>query len=210
MSEVLKMSNQKMFGDSRNVTSSQALADGLTRSDLRDGQTMNLFGQEVALVSRSVSQGTEKAPPITATYGRFSSGSLKSVALQQSLGNKLREQLGGDGLIGSATTWRRKITPSGRVYFRLVPLEHSTYGKDFGGLRVPTPSACDHKGSGRLRKNRGPGNNLRDWFRQHYGFLYPPARVVGYLMGFPPEWCDCAVTAMQSSQRSRKNSSRRT
>ena len=30
-----------------------------------------------------------------------------------------------------------------------------------------------------------------------------------WLMGFPPEWCVCAVTAMQSSPRSRKNLSKR-
>jgi len=27
-----------------------------------------------------------------------------------------------------------------------------------------------------------------------------------WLMGFPPEWCDCAVTAMQSFPKSRRRS----
>lgn len=70
----------------------------------------------------------------------------------------------------------------------------------------PTPSAVDHKGSGRPRKDRGPGNNLRDWFRQLYGFLYPPVRVVEYLMGFPTDYTALRHSATPLFRKSRKSS----
>lgn len=64
---------------------------------------------------------------------------------------------------------------------------------------VPTPLACDHKGSGRPEgrkaKGRGPGNNLRDYFRMKDGFLYPPVRLVEYLMGYPIGFTDLNVSA---------------
>ncbi len=55
---------------------------------------------------------------------------------------------------------------------------------------VPSPVACDHKGSGRIRIERGANNNLRDWWNMNYGYVYPPVRISEYLMGFPPGWTD--------------------
>ena len=46
------------------------------------------------------------------------------------------------------------------------------------------------------------GNNLRDWFRQTYGFLYPPVRVVEYLMGFEIGNTCCTPSETQSSRKS--------
>ena len=83
----------------------------------------------------------------------------------------------------------------------------TTFAVEFSSSPTcPTPSAVDHKGSGRPRKDRGPGNNLRDWFRQLYGFLYPPVRVVEYLMGFPEDFTALEPSATPSSRKSRKSS----
>lgn len=84
-------------------------------------------------------------------------------------------------------TWPRAgITRNGIAYQR-QPLVLFTSVTEFSSLRpnLPTPTACDHKGSGRLRLERGPNNNLRDYFKIHYRFLYPPARVAEFLMGYP-------------------------
>jgi hypothetical protein len=94
---------------------------------------------------------------------------------------------------------------------RLAP---STSERGFGSSpktstpSVPTPTACDHKGSGRHRLERGANNNLRDWFKINYGFLYPPVRVVEWLMGYPTEHTDSGEPVTRSSPTVRSSSSR--
>lgn len=89
-------------------------------------------------------------------------------------------------------TWPKSgMTRSGIAYQR-VPLVPFIIGSESLSPLIPTPTACDHKGSGRPRKGRGPGNNLRDWFRQSYGFLYPPVPLVEWLQGFPIGFTDSA------------------
>lgn len=88
-------------------------------------------------------------------------------------------------------TWPRAGTMRNGIAYLRRPLAPIIFATEFSSLpRVPTPAACDHKGSGRPRRNRGPGNNLRDYFRQKHGFLYPPVNLVEYLMGFPEGWTD--------------------
>lgn len=80
----------------------------------------------------------------------------------------------------------------------LEPLEHSIGAHGCGFL--PTPTKCDHKGSGLLRLERGENNNLRDWFRIKHGWLYPPVAAVEYLMGWPIGWTDLAPLATDKFQ----------
>lgn len=99
-------------------------------------------------------------------------------------------------------TWPRSGTMQNGNAYRRRPLVRITDAIEYSSLPiVPTPSACDHKGSGRPRKDRGPGNNLRDWFRQTYGFLYPPVRVVEYLMGFEIGSTGCTPSEIQSFRK---------
>lgn len=80
---------------------------------------------------------------------------------------------------------------------RIPEIDGSAY---VAGRLIPTPTACDHKGSGRLRLERGPNNNLRDWFKINYGFLYPPVKAVAYLMGFPIAWASLKATETRKSR----------
>ena len=209
MSVQLQMFSQETCEDSHNATSSQASADGVTPCNSLAGLNQSRSGREAARANRLVSAALKRAQMIRATCGRLSLGSLESVALERSLANKLKLRFNSDGLTKFSQTWRRRITPAGRVFWEHIASASIKYGSASIGAAIPTPTACDSKGSGTPRPNRGPGNNLRDWFRHHYGFLYPPAAAVGYLMGYPREWFNSAVTAMQSSRKSRLSSSAR-
>jgi hypothetical protein len=110
-----------------------------------------------------------------------------------------------DWTVFSATLPPRGMMRSGKL-FQLPTSEPFIEGKGSGFRLIPTPTACDHKGSGRLRLERGPNNNLRDWFKINFGFLYPPVRAVEWLMGFPIEHTALRLSETPSSRRSRKSS----
>jgi hypothetical protein len=71
---------------------------------------------------------------------------------------------------------------------------------------VPSPVACDGKGSGRIRIERGANNNLRDWWNMNYRFVYPPVRISEYLMGFPIGYTDFERLGIVWSRKSQKSS----
>jgi hypothetical protein len=84
-------------------------------------------------------------------------------------------------------TWPRSGLMRNGIAYQLPPLVPRTFATACGLSLIPTPTACDHKGSGRLRLERGENNNLRDWCKIKFGFLYPPVRLVEFLMGYPTD-----------------------
>jgi hypothetical protein len=109
-----------------------------------------------------------------------------------------------EGLETFSETWPRSGMMRNGIAYQRRQLAHCTTGAEFGLSLIPTPTASDHKGSGRLRLERGANNNLRDWFKIKFGFLYPPVAAVEYLMGFPEGWASLKPTEMPSSRRYRK------
>lgn len=105
----------------------------------------------------------------------------------------------------SATLPQRGMMRNGKL-FQLPTSEPFIEGRGSGFRLIPTPTACDHKGSGRLRLERGPNNNLRDYFKINFGFLYPPVKAVEWLMGFPIGHTALKHSATLLSPRSRKSS----
>jgi len=92
------------------------------------------------------------------------------------------------------------VQSDGKV-FQQQRLAPSTAGIDGSGSLIPTPTACDGKGSGMSAFTRGHQQNLRDWFRMNHGFLYPPVRAVEYLMAWPIGWTDLEPLAMDKYQQ---------
>lgn len=207
MNEVSQMSYRQMCKAIRNAISLQESVGGALPCDSPDGPMTNQYGQAVAPASHSVQQESKKAKMISATSGLNGFDLSASASLQQFLENRLQEQLPMDGGMMRRQIWKVKITPAGRQYCQLAVSALSTEEKDCGLQRfIPTPTACDHKGSANPRQGRGAYNNLRDWFRMNYGFLYPPVAVVAWLMGFNAEHLSSMVLAMQSYRKSRRRS----
>lgn len=124
-----------------NVTSSQVSEGGAWRSGKQDGPMTDLFGQEALPVSHSAVRVSKKAKKTSATCFPFGLASSASVALQQSLENRLRQRLPTGGLTMFIKGWKQKATPLGRRYCQLAvsarPINETDYGL------WPTPVAND-------------------------------------------------------------------
>jgi hypothetical protein len=106
------------------------------------------------------------------------------------------------GLETSSETWPRSGMMRSGIAYRLPPLVPLTGEIGYGSSLIPTPTACDYKGSGVPRLNRGPSNNLRDWFKWHFNLQYPPVAVVEYMMGLPTGHTALKPSATPSSRKS--------
>lgn len=149
--------------------SSQASVSGPMRFAAPAGQMIDLFGPVPALANLSDRQAKELGLMTSGTYGRTSSTSSSSAALQRSLESKLRAAT---LILGSTLykmTWKAWDTGSGRSRFRLRASVLRTSVTDSTGW--PTPQARDHKGASL------PGNELTHNAR--------PLNEVARLAGWP-------------------------
>ena len=141
----LSMFSQMTSGTLTNATSLQESQDGLTLSDLQDGQTTEKSGRAAARASRSALQEKVKELTMSGIYGRTFFDSLEAVAPQLSWVSKLQVRLGMVGSTESDLIWKVKATPSTASIFRLAPQTRRTSGPGYTGSQKTwvSPTAQD-------------------------------------------------------------------
>lgn len=140
--EAFVMFEQLTLWDTSSITSSQALEDGPSPSEWRDGATIEKSGREAVPASPLVSPMPQESESKTsATYYQNLPTSSASISLQSSLESKFLELSAKDGLMKPLGVWKRMITPARRQYFQLSLSAQDM--KESGFIGWPTPAARD-------------------------------------------------------------------
>lgn len=135
------MSDLTTCATTRSATFSPASAAGRLPCDALDGMTLDQSGPAPAHANLSARQAREKGLLTSGTYGRTSSTSSSSVALQQSLASRLQALAASCGSTLYRLTWKQRATPSGRQICALRASAHRT--SDSGCTGWPTPTKSD-------------------------------------------------------------------
>jgi len=135
------MSAQVILTDLFNVIFSRDSVAGATPCASPDGPRTDLFGRAVAPVSPSAQPVRAAALPTGAISGLSGSISSASANLTLSLASKLKQRLTTVGSTLFNLTWKEKVTPAGRLVYRLAASGRRTLDKDCGSW--PTPLLGD-------------------------------------------------------------------
>lgn len=223
-----QMSPLQIWKDSHNVISLPESEGGPLHSSWQEYQQALDSGQDHHLASRLALPVSLSDLTMSDTSRPCYSGSSESASLSIFLANRLQQQLESTGSILYSLTWKQRATPAGRPYcqraasaLRVREIGHS--------LARPwtTPTTRAYKDSGDLSRSffRRDGKMRNDTvYRQMwlhvFGLDGKPTReqmeklecyqpdLARQIMGFPPEWDDCAVMAMPSSRKLPQNSSK--
>lgn len=129
---------------------SPALESGRTPFDEPGSATTGLFGPEAARASLSARQAEQAGLLTSGTYGPTGIGSSRSAALLSLLGSKSRARTASAGTILYRTTWKERVTPSGRSICALrasawsgkSPKVANGYAGPFTIVSIPSFDPC--------------------------------------------------------------------
>lgn len=202
MSDRLNKSSQTTCTATRNAISSVGL---------QDGQQLDLFGPARVPANRLAQSAARMQNGMKGIYGPRCTGSSNSAALQSLLANRLSRRLPKGGCALYEMTWKVLTMPWGLPVCQLAVSTRRTNA--CGCTGYPTLTARDSRTlkGGRDRPGKKGGPSLIQYLL-NMGFVSGRLnhRKAGWLMGYPEIWSQCAVTAMQSSRKSRRSSSKRT
>lgn len=139
-----------------NAISSQASESGPMRFAAPAGQMIDLFGLVPVPANLSPRQAKELGLMTSGTYGRTSSTSSSSAALQRSLESRLQAVT---RILGSTLykmTWKAWDTGSGRSRFRLRASVRRISETAFTGWPTPNSTIVDAKPSPPITSGRKP------------------------------------------------------
>lgn len=137
MSVTSKKLRQLTFEDIPSIIFSQESADGLSPCDSPDGPMIGPSLLAVVRASRTRWRGGKKATRTSEICGPLLPPSSEASDLSQSLASKCQALLGMGGSIEYTTTWKRKVTKSGRSYYQLVASVPRSSGSDCSGWSAP-------------------------------------------------------------------------
>jgi len=216
------MSNHMNLRDSLNAISLPESEAGALLYAAQVGLMIDQYGRGAVLANLSARQAKALGLLTSGTSGLLGNTSSTSDSPATSLASRLQVSLHSLGSTLYRLTWKQRVTPAGRSICALRASVPRTSGKDSGLLLKgwQTPSA-QMSSSG--RKQSGSPNLLGEAFPNDQ-----PARLRArgemltgssagmesggqlnpahsrWLMGYPPEWDSCGVTAMQSMLKSRR------
>ena len=133
------MSRQMTLWDTSEFTSSPESPDGNSPSNSPVGLLTAPCGRAPARVKTSRKPVSAEALVVSDTSGPKCFGSSASANLSRSLASKLRQQLGSNGSMEYRQTWKRRVTPLGRVYWEHTASAART--SDSGFIGWPTANA---------------------------------------------------------------------
>ena len=159
-SEASRTWHQMTLLDTVSATSSLESASGATPCAAPECQTATPSGQDRVRASLSARQAKELGLLTSGTFGRRSTGSSASAALQSFLASRLRART---DLLGStlySLTWKDRVTPGGALIPALRASVRRTSDSDSTGW--VTPSARDWKDTPGMATTRPDGRSRLD------------------------------------------------